>query len=245
MRDIVDVLSAETPIGWALRLPLRLLPKGKSVPIIGTAAGGRRWILGSGPHSCWLGLNERAKRKVFSNVVRPGDVVFDVGANVGSYTILASVLVGAKGYVVAFEPAPLNVTYLREHVRLNNLTNVQVVESAIARESGTVRFYLDPDRVKGRIMEHGTSTVKAMSIDGAVSLLMRKPNCIKIDVEGAEVDVLRGAEETLRTIRPALFIATHGSVQDAECRQLLRDAGYRVQQLEIGELFATPCLGGA
>jgi FkbM family methyltransferase len=228
MRDIVDVLSAETSIGWALRLPLRLLPKGRTVPILTTAARGKRWILGSGPHSCWLGINERRKRSVFSKAVNAGDVVFDVGANVGSYTILASVLVGPRGRVIAFEPAPQNVAFLRQHVRINGLDNVEVVEAAVTEQSGSVRFHLDTDRVRGRVTSDGEYLARATSLDDVASECNAWPACIKIDVEGGEAAVLAGAARVLEEGRPIVFLATHGPDTHQQCCEILKGAHYSV-----------------
>ena len=159
-------LHARAPLGRILRLPLRLIPPGTTVPILATAARGKQWIAGSGPHSCWLGINEIVKRKYFSTHVLPGHVVYDIGANVGSYTMLASVLAGPRGQVIAFEPVPENVAYLRRHVAINQLTNVQVHDVAVADVSGVVSFHAAADRVLGRIDADGDLPVRAVRLGG-------------------------------------------------------------------------------
>ena len=76
---------------WAkvIRLPLRTVPPGTVVPILTGRLRGRKWIVGSGDHSCWIGSYELEKQRAFAQVVHPGETVFDLGANVGFYTLLA------------------------------------------------------------------------------------------------------------------------------------------------------------
>ncbi len=235
-------LHARAPFGRVLRLPLRLIPPGTPVPILTTAARGKQWIAGSGPHSCWLGINEVVKRKQFSTYVLPGHVVYDIGANVGSYTMLASVLAGPRGLVVAFEPVPENVAYLRRHITLNQLTNVVVQDVAVSDESGVAAFHATTDRVLGRIDAGGRLQVRTVRLDDMVQGGLRPPDCLKIDVEGAEAAVLRGAAGVLATHRPVIFLATHGRQVHAECLAVLRKAGYFVSQIgaDADELVALP-----
>jgi len=238
------VPSADTAAGKLVRLPLRLIPKGSVVPILATAARGKKWIAGSGPHSCWLGFNEHRQRRVFSREVRPGAVVWDVGANVGSYTILASVLVGPHGHVEAFEPVGENVQYLRRHVALNHLVNVTVHETAVYGRSGRVRFASSEDRVLGRIDElAGVLEVEARTVDGLVEEgIAPPPDVMKIDVEGGEVAVLKGALGVLDERGPVIFLSTHGEGLKAECVELLARIGYRVEAIDRAgaELLARP-----
>jgi len=154
-------LEADRVLGRILRFPLRLVPNGTVVPILATSARGKRWITGSGPHSCWLGFNERAMRAEWTQIVREGVVVWDVGANVGSYTILSSVLVGPRGHVIAIEPDATNIRYLRQHVELNDLPNVTVLEVAVTERQGTVRFMRHADRLQGHVAEEGDVSVAA------------------------------------------------------------------------------------
>jgi FkbM family methyltransferase len=241
--SLIDgALSHRTPAGKAIRLPLRLLPAGAVVPIVSGPAAGLKWILGSGPHSCWLGINERRKRRMLAALLRPGAVFFDVGANVGSFTLLAARLVGDGGRVVAFEPVPANVRFLQRHLNLNRFTNVDVFQLAAAAQAGSVRFETTSDRLRGHIADHGQTRVASVSIDqlvaeGAVPL----PSCIKIDVEGGELDVLRGGRQVITRAMPHLFVATHSDRLRAECSQLLEGIGYRIEKIDgPWELFAAP-----
>ena len=234
---------ADTVLGRIARLPLALVPDGRPVPILRGSSRGLRWIAGSGPHSCWLGINEIRKRRLFGRAVRPGDIVYDIGAHVGSYTLEAAVLVGPEGRVVAFEPCPANVAFLRQHVTINGLVNVTIVERAVSNHVGTVRFRPTPDRVTSTIDPEGPVQVPCLTVDDFVRRHPRHPpDALKIDVEGAEVDVLTGARSTLDEFAPWCFVATHGGDTGSACRSLLQDLGYGVSHVpgHPDELVARP-----
>src|SRR5437764_415668 len=114
-----------------VRLPLQLMPRSKVVRIRSRELRGWRWIAGSSTNGCWLGTYERQVQQLFRERLHPGDTVFDIGANVGFFTLLASKLVEG-GHVYAFEPLPRNLYYLERHIRLNDVTNVSVEALAIA-----------------------------------------------------------------------------------------------------------------
>jgi len=91
--------------------------------------------------------------------------VYDIGANVGFYTLLASGLVGSKGLVVAFEPAPKNIDFLKRHLSINNLSNVLVVESAVSDKDGYEYFDKGPNESMGRLKTDGDIQVKTLTLD--------------------------------------------------------------------------------
>lgn len=244
MRDPADVLpSNKNLIGRVLRLPLRAIPNGAVVPILAGPSRGMKWIAGSGPSSNWLGVNEVNKRRRFVREVRRGQVVYDIGANVGSYTLLSARLVGPTGLVVAVEPLPENVRYLERHLELNRLDNVSIIPAAATDRVGTLRFRGTADRVTSHIAADGEVIVDGTTVDTIASAPgARPPDCIKIDVEGAEADVLRGAVHTLATQRPTIFLATHGDDVLQECRTLLESADYALEPIRdlAGEFIALP-----
>ena len=225
-------ISKDSLAGKALRFSLRFLPA--RMLILRGRSRGKKWIVGSGSgsHSFWLGTFEPKERSIFEHAVRRGNVVFDVGASAGFYTLLGSVLVGESGKVFAFEPLPRNLSSLKSHLRINGITNVVVVEAAVAAQGGTAFFEESPNPSMSHLSVSGNLEVKTVSLDELISRgEIPVPDCIKIDVEGDEVSVFEGAKETLRNHFPAILLATHGRPQHQECRQFLESLGYDVQVL--------------
>jgi FkbM family methyltransferase len=191
-----------------------------------------KWIAGSSNHGCWLGSYEHRKRKAFERWVAKGGVVFDIGANAGFYTLLASVLVGPHGKVFAFEPAPLNLRYLKQHLRINGIKNVSVVEAAVADCGGVAHFDAGPNPATGHLAADGSLSVKTVTLDEMVRTgELPPPNYIKIDVEGAEVNVLLGAKSVLTALHPTIFLATHSKQLHRTCCELLRSLGYSLEPI--------------
>jgi FkbM family methyltransferase len=224
----LDRIAYRSFWGRVLRFPLRLIPPGATLRILQGPLKGKRWIVGSGVHGYWLGSYEYAKQKRFEEVVRANQVVFDIGAHVGFYTLLAAVLVGPQGRVVAFEPLPRNLIYLQAHLALNRVTNVTVIEAAVSDRQGVSLFDEGADGFTGHIstgtrgVEVPTVTLDELVWHGVVP----RPDCIKIDTEGAEASVLAGAEQVLATYHPVVFLATHGGVLHEQCTEFLRRLGY-------------------
>jgi FkbM family methyltransferase len=222
-------------LGKVLRFPLRFIPSNMKMPILQGRLRGKRWITGSSNHGCWLGSYEYEKRILFEKTVKEGDIVFDIGAHVGFYTLLAAVLVGHRGRVFAFEPLARNLLYLREHLRLNRITNVTVFEAAVSDFTGTAFFNEGKGSSRGRISAKGKLKVKTVSLDELVSQgEVPLPQHIKIDVEGSEMLVLSGAKSILANAYITLFLATHGPDVHRKCCEFLRSLGYYLQPI-IGD----------
>ena len=229
--------------GSLLRLPLRLLSPTMTVRIIYGALHGKKWIVGSAIHRCWLGLYEHAKQRLIVREVRENTVFWDVGANVGFYTLLASMLVGS-GKVFAFEPVPRNLSYLKKHLALNEVVNAEVLPLAISDKNGSSSFETEDSGFMGRLSDQGRLLVSTATLDGLVDEgKVLPPDYVKIDIEGAELFALRGARQTFQRFHPTLFLATHGRQVERECCELLESWGYEWQCIqgasgELGEIFA-------
>jgi FkbM family methyltransferase len=239
-------ISVDSRLGRTLRAPLKLIPKGTVVRLQGPLRGAR-WIVGSSTAGCWLGSYELSKVRLFASTIRSGMTVFDIGAHAGYYTLIASKLVGGSGHVVAFEPAPRNVRYLRRHLSLNHVSNVTVLEVAVSDRAGVGRFDVGAGSYLGRLDPAGTMDVRTTTLDELVTGgSVPSPHFLKLDIEGAESDALVGAAAILREARPAIFLATHGSEVHNSCLSILRRSGYSVQALDhrghtfSDELIARP-----
>jgi FkbM family methyltransferase len=227
-------ISTSKFVGRVLRLPLRLVPKEAEVRIFQGPLRGKRWIACSSNHGCWLGSYEAAKQKKIIEFVRPGMVCWDVGANVGFYTLLFAELVGASGRVFAFEPFPRNVELLRRHVEMNRLQNVRVLPCALGDFDGEAGFDPGPNRSMGHMAATGPLKIQRSRADTLLAAgEVEAPDVIKIDVEGAEAAVLRGAPRVMGR-HPVIFLATHGERVHDESVRLLVASGYEVRSLDGG-----------
>ena len=232
------ILSAElwkgTP-GRLARLPLRLVPRKATMRILSGELRGWRWIAGAATHGCWLGTYEKRTQALFRSFIRPGDVVLDVGANTGFYTLLSSKLAGSSGHVYAFEPMPRNIDFLERHVKLNAARNVTIIPLAVAASSGKARFRLGANASMGGLANEGELEVQTGSLDdllagGRIAL----PNFIKMDIEGGETDALNGASAILAARIATIVLSAHGYGQYEKCSEILKRADYHVELLRDG-----------
>lgn len=166
---------------------------------------------------------------LLEQLVKPGDWVVDVGANVGHYTARLSRLVGPTGRVLAFEPVPSTFELLAANARGFPYRNVSLFNAALAETSHLANMQV-PEGAEGPYLAHlsGQDTglkVLCLSFDG---LQLRFPvNLVKIDAEGHELSVLRGMERTLVRDRPTLIV----EVSSGESEGYLRQLGYIAERL--------------
>lgn len=233
-------ITNQTRFGRAIRLPLKLIPRNLALPILRGALRGKKWVTGSSDHGCWLGSYEYHKQKLFTRTVLPGDVVFDIGAHVGFYTLLASVLVRESGQVVAFEPMPDNLRYLREHLQLNQIANVKVIGAAVSDFIGQAGFRIGATSTQGTLSESGGLEVETVTLDHLIATGKTPiPRVIKMDIEGGETRALLGAINLLKTHHPTIFLATHGRDLHQQCCDFLSAIGYRLQAITGGSVADT------
>lgn len=240
-------INYQSFLGKLLRLPLRLIPRGAVLPILQGQLRGKKWIVGAGEHGYWLGSYEMSKRIAFENEIQPGSVVYDVGANVGYFSLLAAVLASYEGQVYAFEPLQRNVEFLRKHVVLNRVENIEVIEAAVSDRDGEAFFALGSSTAMGHLAEAGEISVRMVSLDQMLDAgALRPPDYMKVDVEGAEYEVLSGARRLIRDFRPVIFLDTHNREAHALTIVFLEELGYTFTILddkplpETKELVAYP-----
>lgn len=159
-----------------------------------------------------------------------GGVFLDVGAYIGPYTILAAQAVGPHGKVVAMEPDIANRRQLERNLTLNRIANCTVIPCAAWSRSGTIGWRKGEQPVWHGVDESQISeTVEAVRVDEIV--LQRgldRVDWIKMDIEGGEIEALKGAENTLARFRPKLFIEVHETAE--ALRRFLDSRGYRIER---------------
>jgi FkbM family methyltransferase len=259
---------------WLGRLILRFSPlllRMRQWPVLGPIVQqiGRRLLppdtlvwtqVKAGPgKGLWLRLNPRTGSLYFRGGgeaqvqeylalrLKPGMVFYDVGANIGLFTLIAARLVRPGGHVVAFEPEAGVAVRLQENAVRNELHNVTVVRAAAWSSSGRVSFCSadpsnSPDLGVGRVVDYrvtepSANTVSAVALDDCISKYS-PPDLIKCDVEGAEVEVFRGASQILAAHKPEIICELHSPECRKSVTELLCNAGYRVELLDHNHISA-------
>jgi FkbM family methyltransferase len=170
----------------------------------------------------------------------------DIGAHIGLVTLPMSQVVAVDGKVYAFEPSTANLRYLHRHLANNNVRNAEVISCLVGQDDRDSVSFFEQRWVSGmngltvkREHDKFVQTTRAqISIDRFCSERSLAPDVIKIDVEGAEFGVLKGAEATLRHYRPRIFLSVHptqlkmlGSSSEA-LSQLIENIGYRCHEID-------------
>lgn len=229
-------------------------------PIVYTDRYGLRYVLhpgeNAGVYIAARGNYELAETRFCERVVAPGATVLDVGGNIGLYALQFAQLAGPTGRVHSFEPERRNAARIRENLALNGFENVTVVEAAVFSENGVIGLNVfavaynawhsvgpvrmpDPSGADALVEAQEVQNVEAVTLDAYCERIDGSEiDLLKLDVEGAEIDALRGAAGLLatRSIKRILFevsrpqIEALGHAPDAAFR-LLTDNGYATHAL--------------
>jgi FkbM family methyltransferase len=200
-----------------------------------------RWLPISHAHlgSIAGGNLESAVQEAMVRHLGYGDVFYDIGANLGFFSLLAAHLSGLDaGRVVAFEAAPDNAEAIRVNVALNRVPNVEVICAAVADRPGSGRLQIVDDQSWSKLVQFGEHpfTERVIDVDCVtIDELVRAgrvppPAVVKIDVEGAELEVLAGMRETIAAHQPAIICELHDT--HAAFVEAMEACGYRVINLE-------------
>ena len=178
---------------------------------------------------------DRFMPMIFDRYIQEADVVFDIGAHTGMYSIPFAKAVGPLGKVYAFEPEADGYNAIIRNAELNSLTNLVAINIAITDRDGPIDFFVRPDNDTHSIFEETAApsplgiqqkvSVKASSVDSLLQpRIIPKPDFVKIDVEGAELRVLDGMEKTAAGIRHVL-VEVH--------QEILRSTGHEDPTREV------------
>jgi FkbM family methyltransferase len=183
----------------------------------------------------WYSGAERPHQRAFRTLMPPGGVAVDVGANWGLHSLYLARLAGEDGLVIAVEPFPPAFRDLQWHLHANGCRNVRVLPVALSDRCGTGVFVPGGSSCTGRLADaeaNGGTPVVTRTLDDVIEEAdVARLDLVKIDVEGAEARVLRGAAEAVRRFRPALVIDLHTPEQDVEVARWLTGHGYRIERL--------------
>ena len=209
------------------------------------------------------GSNELPVQEAVRDSVSPGEVFYDVGANVGFFGLIAARVVGDAGVVYAFEPIPHIAAQARANAESNNLTNLEVLEVAVSDRDDSAPLIVTThpggatlsgaDAGDDALHEVEVRTVRLDTLVEAGTI--RPPNAVKIDVEGVEVEVLEGLRTTLARYRPRVICELDAATRERLAEKIegtnavFRDLGYATRELppsyegsgwQVVHLLATP-----
>lgn len=256
-RDLYSGLSRLPIVGSLMRgAAERVLPVGERV-----------WVqIPKGPaQGLWLQVDARFEphfldgqyewqaQEVLLEHLRHGCCFYDVGAHVGFFSLLAARIVGGSGLVVAFEPDPQNAEILREAAQRNRMPQLRVVEAAVWSSSGPIEFqraHAASGRVDGQVgpvanwRDDDRVCVDGVSLDDFV---LRgeapPPDFLKVDIEAAESEALKGASRLFDTFAPLLLCEVHNVSNEAAIREWLAQRRYQFKRLQGPGSFPVHLLG--
>ena len=168
---------------------------------------------------------------LFRQLVGPGGVAIEAGANIGAHTLLLSQLVGEQGIVLAYEPQRIVFQTLCANLALNQCLNVVARQQGLGRVAGQMVLPAVDPRLPNNfgglslLAEGGGERVGVVTLD---ELDLQRCDFLKADVEGMEVDVLAGARQTLTRCRPILYLENDRAEHSAALIELLFSLDYRV-----------------
>lgn len=157
-----------------------------------------------------LGKYEPYETELILRQVKKGDVVIDVGANIGYYTILLADKIGPSGKVYAFEPDSKNFEILEKNIEINKLSNVILVKAALSSQKGVKKLYKSAEnygdhRMFGKEKKRENEEVKTVKLDDFLKNKEKKVDFLKIDTQGWEPAVFDGAKEIVEKNKPIIF----------------------------------------
>lgn len=198
-------------------LPKILIPKPRKKTIVKTLHGFEIYVnplkdKGVERSIYYTGTYEKGTLFILENIIKKGDVFADIGANIGLMTVLASLVVKDTGKVFAFEPNPNTLALLKENLKLSNVTNVEVSNYAIGSKSETSKIYdyWDAGRGSASLIKPDVITssyeINTISLSDFFQNYNNKITLLKFDIEGYEVEALKGADKLIKEMFPMLII---------------------------------------
>ncbi len=198
----------------------------------GSAAGLRLIIDARNEKFFWTGTHERSVQQTLSEILKPGMVFWDVGANIGFFSLIASRSVGATGQVHAFEPMRANRERLAKNITINGSGNVTIHDCALAASSGEAILHSHYSPLMWTLLPergHRQGVIVRCETLDKLAQRLGAPDVIKVDTEGNELEVLRGGAGLLSSNTPAIFYETDEATL-AETRNVL--PAYRFRCLD-------------
>jgi len=196
------------------------------------------------------GTYEEFETKIVKKIIKTGDVVFDIGANIGYYTLIFAKLVSNSGEVFSFEPEPTNYELLKKNVMINGHTNVKLSFKAISNLNQTRKLFLDKKNKGGhslidKIDDRESIKIESIRIDDHFK--NKKIDFIKIDIEGFEFQAIKGMSELLKKLSTVKimtefnpYLLEKSEIEPEEYLELLKNLGFTIYNLDKKKKMIVP-----
>jgi FkbM family methyltransferase len=256
IKQLLSQALKPLPLSWIERLDrwephsnvrriARLGLKNRDVTLHHGVGSGLLFNAGDADPDFALGTYELPVQQALATYLASGNTFYDIGANVGFFTVIGAKLVGASGRVYAFEPVPENATCIRRNVKLNHFSNITVFEKAVSSSPGEGELLLT-QHPGGNVLStaytppdmKGSMTVELVSIDDLVAQqILAPPTFVKIDVEGAELDVLEGMSKTIQEFKPVILYEADDADEESlkkkskDLETFISSLGYQIEPL--------------
>ncbi len=180
-------------------------------------------------------------------LVKEGDIVLDIGANIGYFALMESKIVGSSGTVYAVEPSPVNYQRLNENIKLNEFNNIQTFNLALGDKNGKTKMFISNKSNWSRLIERDLPDKVNQILDVEIQTVDHflkekpKPSFIRMDVEGYEINIIKGITQTLNLEKLGVFIEFHPSILSkndvAEIFHVFREKGFEVKYCFINPML--------
>jgi FkbM family methyltransferase len=180
-----------------------------------------------------FGRWEPAMQKIIFNVVRKGDVVYDLGANFGLHGMLCARLIGKEGLVTNFEPLPENINEINRNYSINGITNFKNIQKAVSNRNSKLTFSVAKHATQGKLIDNhyednnNLIQVDTITLDAFIGDGGALPSFIKMDIEGAEGDALEGYSNNIVKTFPEMIIELHSPEADKKVGLFLKEYKYK------------------
>ncbi|MDZ7962632.1 MAG: FkbM family methyltransferase [Aulosira sp. DedQUE10] len=210
---------------------------GTTVSILKGPLKGYRYVVND--NSGWASIYggwEPSAQEIYHQLLKKGQVVYDLGANTGIHSAIFAKLVGIKGKVFAFEPLKDNIKELKSIKDLNHIDNIHIIDKAISNKTGVTSLKIGNHNKQGSLVGIGCETgdeikIEMTTIDNLIEDGLDLPDFIKIDIEGAESDALQGFTNSINKSYPSFAIDLHTPEQDIKVGKFFKEYGYKLYRL--------------
>lgn len=188
------------------------------------------------------GIYDEFETKTLKKIIKTDDVVFDIGANIGYYTLIFARLVGRSGKVFSFEPESTNFELLKKNAKINGYTNIEFFCKAISNSNKTTKLFLDKKNKGGhslidKIEDRESIEIKSIRIDDYFK--NQNIDFVKIDIEGFEFEAIKGMSELLEKSNNVKimtefnpYLLKKSEIEPEEYIKLLKNLGFTIYNLD-------------